>query len=129
MCPNIPEHLSSKLSRPCMYCTILLWSFLKSLSKNHGCSKRNNISDDWETWEQISQKLIFWWHGIEAHWCSWDSSRLCMALVQDLSHSMSAQSFWWFLFCFASFPFLYFILLCLQICTCMFSMKVSYFSL
>ena len=55
---------------------------------------KNVISDDWETWERISQKLIFWRHGIQARWCSWDSIGLFMVLAPDWYHSTSAQSFW-----------------------------------
>ena len=55
---------------------------------------KNVISYHLETWKWISQKLIFWWHGMEACCCSWYNIRLFMVLGGNLCHSTSAQSFW-----------------------------------
>ena len=65
---------------------IIFWASKPWWYFHHCC-----ITDDWETWERINQKLISWRHSLEARGGSWDSFGLFLVLARDLWHSTSAQ--------------------------------------
>ena len=84
---------------------IIFWASKPWCYFHHCC-----ISDDWETWEQINQKLISWRHSLEARGGSWDSFGLFLVLARDLCHCTSAQlsCSLFVLFCIVSFPMVMF---------------------
>ena len=85
---------------------IIFWASKPWWYFHHCC-----ISDDWETWERINQKLISWRHSLEARAGSWDSFGLFLVLAWDLWHFTSAQltCSLFVLFCIVSFPMVMFL--------------------
>ena len=85
---------------------IIFWASKPWWYFHHCC-----ITDDWETWERINQKLISWRHSLEARGGSWDSFGLFLVLARDLWHSTSAQlsCSLFVLFCIVSFPMVMFL--------------------